>query len=253
MKLETEYIYELETELADLNENNLLKPQGYQKLFVQLGDMHLNNIDINVDSIIKYNLAWAFVSISIEIVKPVSGLVKLMGKTWHSHRRGPFFRREYLFTDSNGNILFKGCSFSVLLDMEKRTVYRKKDLPFYISPPINEFTIEAEANKKVDMDFIKVEDRKVYNSYIDCLGHVNNLKYSEFAYDTFTSYEIENLKNLNRMDIYFRSELRNGDILSIYKNKKNNIIFIRGDKGEKEDTSFDVVLSMGMTGRTPND
>lgn len=110
MILETEHIYELETELSDLNENNLLKPHGYQKLFIKLGDKHLSNIDINVDTTMENNLAWAFISISIEIIKPVEGIIKLIGKTWHSQRRGPFYRREYLFTNENGEVLIKGAS-----------------------------------------------------------------------------------------------------------------------------------------------
>ena len=71
MVLEKDRVYELRTELADLNENNLLKPNGYQKLFVQLGDMHLDKIEINVDTTMENNLAWAFISMSIEIVKPI--------------------------------------------------------------------------------------------------------------------------------------------------------------------------------------
>lgn len=243
MILETERIYELETELADLNENNLLKPHGYQKLFVKLGDKHLSNIDINVDTTMENNLAWAFISISVEIVKPVEGIIKLIGKTWHSQRKGPFYRREYLFTDENGEVLIKGASYSVLLDMEKRTIYRKKETPFYISEPIEDFTIEAKPNEKINLEFTKVDERMAYNSYIDCLGHVNNTRYGEFAYDVFTGKEVDNLKNLKRMDIYFRSELRKEDKFSIHKVYDGNSIYIRGENDTKEDTSFDIVFT----------
>lgn len=243
MILETDRIYDLESELSNLNENNLLKPHGYQKLFIQLGDMHLNNIDINVDTTMESNLAWVFTSISMEIVKPVEGIMKLKGRTWHSERKGPLFRREYLFTDENGEVMFKGASFSVLLDMEKRTIYRKKEVPFYISDPINKFTIEAKTNKKVDFDFIKVDERIAYNSYIDCLGHVNNCRYGEFAYDTFTDNEVDNLNNLKRIDIYFRSEIRKKDMFSIYKVYKDNTMYIRGENDTKGDTSFDITFA----------
>lgn len=242
MLLEREYTYELETEFSDLNENNLLKPHGYQKLFVKLGDMHLNNININIDTTMKSNLAWAFISISMEIVKPLEGMVKLRGKTWHSQRRGPFFRREYLFTDEKGETVFKGCSFSVLLDVNKRTVYRKKEIPFDFAGPIEEFTIEALANRRVDLELVKVEDRKVKNSYIDYLGHVNNLRYSEFAYDVFSQDQVGNLRNLKRMEIYFKSELRKGDEFSIHKLDGNNTINIRGENNTKGDSSFDIIF-----------
>ncbi|NLN14904.1 MAG: hypothetical protein GX185_04780 [Tissierellia bacterium] len=242
MVLETDFEYTLETELADLNEDNYLKPHGYQKLFVALGDMHLNNININVDTTMKYNLAWAFISISMEVVKPVEGIMKLKGKTWHSQRRGPFFRREYIFTDEEGQVYFKGASFSVLLDLEKRTIFREKEAPFYIYPPIEELLIDAKANRRIKKDFEEVQRRIAYNSYIDCLGHVNNCRYTEFAYDTFSQEEVRKLKDLKRMEIYFRSELRKGDEFSILKRVEDDNIFIRGDNHNKADTSFEIIF-----------
>lgn len=243
MILETDRIYELATELSDLNENNFLKPHGYQKLFITLGDAHLNNIEINVDTTMESNLAWAFISISLEIVKPIEGIMKVIGKTWHSERKGPYYRREYMFTDENGNVLVKGASYSILMDMEKRTVYRKKEAPFFISDPIDKLLINAKPNNKINLDFDKIDERIVYNSYIDCLGHVNNIRYSEFAYDTFSQEEVRNLHNLKRMDIYFKSELRKDDKFSIHKAYEDKNLYIRGENDSKEDKSFDIVFT----------
>lgn len=243
MLLETDCIYEFETEFEDFNENILLKPYGYQKLCAQLGDMHLSKIDMNVDTTMENNLAWALTTLSIEIVKPVEENITLSGKTWYSGRKGPLFRREYLFTDKKGDVLFKAFSFSVLLDMVKRTIYRKRELPFIMTEPIEDYTIEANANRKLDLDFIKVDERKAYNSYIDSLGHVNNCRYGEFAYDTFSEIEVDNLYKLNRMDIYFRSELIKDDTFSIYKVIDGNTMYIRGVNDTKEDTSFDIVFT----------
>lgn len=243
MVLEKDRVYELRTELADLNENNLLKPNGYQKLFVQLGDMHLDKIEINVDTTMENNLAWAFISMSIEIVKPIEGIVKLKGRTWHSQRKGPFYRREYLFTNEEGVVVAQGASFSVLLDMETRSVYRKKEAPFYISEPHEEFTIDAKRNKRVKLDYTKADERKVYNSYIDCLGHVNNTRYGEFAYDILRDEEIEKLNRLKRIDIYFRSELRKGDVFSMHKAYEGDILHIRGENESKKDVAFDITFT----------
>lgn len=243
MVLETNFIYELETEFEDLNGDLLLKPHGYQKLCAQLGDIHLNKIDMNVDTTMKNNLAWVLTSIAIEIIKPVEGNITLNGKTWYSGRRGPLFRREYVFTDENDEVLFKAASFSILLDMDKRSIYRKKELPFYMGDPIKEYAIDAKHNKKIDLEFTKLDERKAYNSLIDPLGHVNNCRYGEFAYDAFDDLEVENLDKVKRMDIYFRSEIRKDDIFSILKYKDKNTIAIRGKNNTKEDTSFDFIFT----------
>jgi hypothetical protein len=59
MIIEKDYIYEVETEVSDLNENNILKPYAYQSLFSQIVEKHLRKINLNVDITMKYNLAWA--------------------------------------------------------------------------------------------------------------------------------------------------------------------------------------------------
>lgn len=243
MNSEISYTYETEIEVAFFNENKIVKPYAYQNLFAQVADKHLNNYNLNVDTTMKYNLAWALVSLSVEIVNPITNCMDVYASTWHSAKVGPYFRREYLFKDKNGNTLFHGSSFSVLLDVVNRSVYRKKEYPFEIHEPIPEFTIDASPSFKTQLDYEKVDSRIVKNSYLDCLGHVNNCRYSEFAYDTFTDNEVQNLDKIKRIDIYFHSELRNKDNFSILKTYSDDKMFIRGENNTKGDKSFDIIFS----------
>lgn len=242
MNSEKDYVYEIETEVSDLNEHNILKPYAYQKIFAKIAEQHLNRINLNVDTTMKSNLAWALVSLSFELVKPVEGCTKMFANTWHAHQKGPYFRRELVFKNENDEVMFQGSTFSILLDVEKRTICRNKELPFSLPEPIEDFTIEAGPTFKTKMEFIKVDERKVYNSYIDCLGHVNNCRYGEFAYDAFTDEEREKLIELKRMDIYFLSELRSKDTFSILKAYEDNRMIIRGYNDTKADIAFDIIL-----------
>lgn len=244
--MEKDYIYEISSETSDLNQNNILKPYAYQKLLGQVVDWHLSKMKLNIGEVMKHSLAWAFVSLSIEIARPVEGIRKMHGQTWHSQRKGPFFRREFVFKDENGQSLFQGSSFSVLIDLDKRTIYRKRQLPFYVHEPEEDFAIEASPTVNIDLDFEKIDQRKVYNSYIDCLGHVNNICYGEFAYDALSQAECDNLHNLKRIDLYFKSELRNGDKFSILKAYDNNKIFVRGYNESKNEVTFDIVFGFNM-------
>lgn len=242
MKVEKDYIYEIENEVSDLNENMLLKPYAYQKMVAKVVEQHLNEYKVNVATTMKSNLAWALASLSFEIVKPVEGCMKMFANTWHSQRKGPYFRREIIFKNENDEVIFKGSTFSILLDIEKRTIYRKKKLPFFPFEPYEEFTIKADPTIKTKLKFVKVDERKVYNSYIDCIGHVNNCRYGEFAYDVFTDGEREDLIKLKRMNIYFSSELRSKDVFSILKAYDGGNIMVRGYNETKECIAFDIVL-----------
>lgn len=240
--MEKKYIYEINNEISDLNQNNILKPYGYQKLFSHVVDLHLNKTDLNMESIMKHNLAWAFVSLSIEIIKPIEGITGMYAQTWYSQRKGPFFRREFIFKSKDNQTFFHGSSFSVLIDIDKRTIYRKKELPFTVHKPDEDFTIEASPTFNINSEFEKENQRRIYNSHIDPLGHVNNVCYGKFAYDALSETECMNIHNLKRMDLYFRAELKNNDTFSILKAYQNDKIIIRGYNNAKSENSFDIIF-----------
>ena len=102
---EKDFVYEIEPDVSELNEYGYLKPYAYQNLFSAIAEKHLNRINLNVDTTMKYGLARVLISISLEIMKPVKGCIKLFAQTWHSQKKGPFFRRELVFKDENNNYL----------------------------------------------------------------------------------------------------------------------------------------------------
>ena len=190
-------------------------------------------------------MAWALISLQLEIKRPVCGCEALRAQTWHSATKGPYFRRELVFYGADGDVVFHGSTFSVLLDIEKRSILRPKNLPIPLPEPTSVFTIEAKPTRKLQTDFTLYDERKVYNSYIDMLGHVNNCRYGEFAYDTFTQEEKQQLSQLYRMEIYFESELRPQDTFAIYKAREDQSLIVRGHNQEKNDTSFDIIMTFG--------
>lgn len=235
--------YETETEVSMINENGVLKPHAYQVLFAQVAEQHLNAFHANASHTMAYGVAWALISMTIEIEKQVAGCQKLVAQTWHSQHKGPYWRRELVFRDQAGDVVFQGSTFSVLLDMEKRSVSRKRDIPFFTTPPTPVFTIDAKPTLKSHISYSPVEVRKVRNSHIDMLGHVNNCRYGEFAYDALSGQEREKLAEMRRMEIYFASELRRGDDFTIGKATQGDKLYIRGHNNMKENTSFDIILS----------
>jgi medium-chain acyl-[acyl-carrier-protein] hydrolase len=245
--VEKDHVYEVEIEVSDLDENSLLKPHAYQALFARLAEKHLNLLNLNVDMTLTHDLAWALVSMSLEFLRPVTSCMRLFATTWHSQRKGPYFRRELVFRNGDGEVMFHGSTFSVLLDLGTRSVYRKKELPFHVHDAIEEFTIGASPTVRNHSSYILSERRTVRNSHIDPLGHVNNCRYGEFAHDALTEQECANLCNLRRMDIHFVSELRKGDAFSIWKacevQDTCTRIMVRGRNDGTDAVSFDIMLT----------
>ena len=243
---ELEHVYEVDVEVSQLNENGHLKPHAYQFLIADIAGRHLNRFKINADDTIKYGLSWVLISQHVEIVRPVNGCETLYVQTWHTAIKGPYFRRDLIFRDKNGDVVFMGVTFSILLDVNKRSVARPKvldTLPLSLPDPNPEYLFEAKPTRKIQMEFESYETRNVRNSYLDILGHVNNCRYSEFAYDALTPDEVLRLGQLKHMEIYFESELRPRDSFTIGKAYEGNSIFFSGHNNDKNDTSFDVIMT----------
>lgn len=239
---EKDCVYEMDIYASYLNQNHDMKPHAYQALFEQMAERHLTDYNCNVNVTMEHGLAWALVSMTLEVINPIRDCIRLSGHTWYSKHQGPYFRRELIFQNEDGLVMFKGSTFSVLLDIEKRTVCRKKELPFEIHQPTEEFLVEASPNFKTNADFKTVQERHVLRSHIDCLGHVNNCRYGEYSYDAFSDEEMERLQQLKRLEIYFNSELRDGDTFAIEKAAQGEKLIFRGFNNTKEDVSFNMTL-----------
>lgn len=243
MKPENEYVYELLVTTSQLNQHHQLKPFAYQMFFEQMAEQHLSLMDVTIDGTMKYGMSWALISMSVDVVKPITSIMELYGNTWHSERRGPYFRRELIFKDKDGQEMFRGSTHSVLIDIEKRTVYRKKDLPFRITPPTGVVLMDAQPGFKMKADLKPVTERVAMASHIDPVGHVNNCRYGEFAYDLFDEEEQGMLNNLKKMDIHFISELRYGDRFTMKKAREGDQIFIQGYNNTKDNVSFNIIMT----------
>ena len=240
--IEKDNVYAVETEVADLNEKNILKPYAYQKYFAQVVERHLRQCGVNA-LMEKTPFVFILITMSFELKKPVKGCVEMYANTWYSQRTGPYFRREAVFRDGNGDILFQASSFSILFDAEKKAVYRGKGLPFELFPPDENLAIKASPVMRVKADFSTADTRRVQNSHIDRNGHVNNCRYGEFAYDVLTDDERNNLRNIRRIDINFASELKNGDAFSVQKACEGHRIFVRGCLENSDKKAFDLVFN----------
>lgn len=229
--------YTVSPEITELNAEGYLKPNGYQVLLNRIAEKHLNAVNLNEDTIMEKGFAWVLISMKIDIEKPISGCAPLICTTWHSQRKGPYFRREIQIKNSDGEIMVNCTTMSVLLDMSNRTIYRKKELPFQLCEETPVYITEASAAFREKLEYMPVETRRVRRSTIDCLGHVNNCRYGEYAYDALNNDEADMTK-IKSMEIYFISEMHIDDEFTVEKYTDGNNIYIQGSNKTKNDIAF---------------
>ena len=198
-----------------LNGSGVMKPYGYQALITEIAERHLRQFGIGVDDLLNRGMSWVLVSSSVEIKSPIRREMNLTARTWHSEQDRLTFRRELCFSDPEGTPLFNATTFSVLMDINERKIIRPDSIGFDIGQPYGVFVMEASPRLRFKGEMLPCDRRRIYNSCIDRLGHTNNCRYPEFAYDALTEVEAASLDRMKRMDVYFKNELKPGDYFTV--------------------------------------
>ena len=242
MNSESKFGYEFCLIGNDFSPDGRAKPCVYQNIIQNVAERHLLSLGLETDKLATQNLAFVLVGMTIEIINAPSVSDFITGKTWHSETKGPFFRREFSFFSSEGMPVFCGAGYSVLIDLTKRSVLRSFALPAVVSTGSGEFAVSNASPTIRDIsEYEFCETRKIYPSFLDILGHVNNTRYCDFAYDTLTPEE--NAKPLKRIEISFSGELTGSDSADIYKGYCGDKVYIKGIRHSDQKKSFSVIFS----------
>lgn len=248
---ELDVIHEIQLDASHFNANFNLKPQAYQMLYCDLVEKHLNLYNLGTDRTIEHGVAWVILSLTVDIKKPLQKTGILHAKTWKSGLKGPYFMRDFIFEDSDGTVYFQGTSFNILMNLNTRRVCRDKKLPYFSLGSYDFHVTQGFPTWKAAYgeEFLPTKNslhacilRKVENSFIDMLGHVNNMRYGEFIYDAMDNDQIRALSKLSRMEIYFGSELKADDTFTVAATEIGRVLYVCGENNAKTEPSFYAAL-----------
>ena len=238
---EKESVYKINVTMSDLDSKKYLKPSSYLRLINSIIEEHLITYGVDAFSIAKYNLGWVLISTSVNIIDPIKEPQTLYARTWHTESNKASFRRDGSFVNEKGEVVFEFATYTALLNLDTHTIFRKKELPFYLSPGTKEALFPASPSYKQKHDYIIVHDRKVFRSHLDCLGHVNNSNYGDFAYDALSEDEAK-LENISKIEIFFSAELQENESFRSIKAHNGNKTIVSAIK-ENEKHSYYAVFT----------
>ena len=217
---EKQFSYPLELGIAMFNGDGALKPDAYQALYMQAVEPHLMNIEMDEARIMRdFGVAWVLVSMAVEIRRSVRADDKLTARTWNTTEKTRLlFRRDVVVTDAQGETVFTVATFSALLDLNARRVCTDRELIAKFALPAGEKLMEASDRLRIKTPTeAPVEVLRVRPSWIDGVGHVNNFRYGEMAYDALTDRQRSAMGDLTRMELFFVSETHLGDEIALHR------------------------------------
>ena len=217
---EKQYSYPLELGVSMFSGRHALKVSAYQELYMQAVEPHLLNIGMDEAKLMaELDVAWVLIALTMEPKRPIRPGDRLHAKTWNSTEKARLlFRPALPLCDGNDEIVLTGATFSALLDLKTRRVCTDRELIARFNLPAGEMLVDASDRLRMKTPLTEpVEILTARPSWEDAVGHVNNFRYGEMVYDALSDAQRENMEHLARLELYFVSETKPGDQLTLHR------------------------------------
>lgn len=215
----------------DFDTHDQLKTRAVLELFQDIAGLHANKIGIGFKDSYDKGYYWVLVRNVIDIFKNPVPLTDAILITWPHEKGRADCNREYLLKDLDGNVIARGLSKWVIIDINTRRLCRTDKVTYGEGEIIKDNYYEDVQKVVIPNEgFMLAGTHKVSKNDLDHNCHMNNTRYADLVFDYLDEdYFIKN------MTIEYHHELKLGDILNIYILKSENEIYFKGEleTGEK--------------------
>lgn len=189
-----------------------------------------------IDKLMKNNSAWVFYKYDINMFKYPSYRDIISIKTEPIGFKKFYAFRKYYIRSEKGELLGEAVALFFMINLEKRR-------PMRIPPEYYElYSVESDLEKNIKMDdIIKVQEEDYFKEFntrysdIDSNGHVNNVKYIEWAIESVPLHIVKAYE-IKRMKVVFEKETTYGDSVhvaaTVIKEDEENVITVHSIKSK---------------------
>ena len=167
---------------------------------------HAHALGVSIDQLHPLHLTWVLVRLRIELIHHLAWQDQLQVQTWPSHQERLISQRDFLLSDGAGREVGRCVTSWVLMDIQRWRPQRLTSLPAPLPSPDRPRAL-ATMPLRIDppetlehTQIFQVGDRD-----LDRNGHVNNVRYVEWALETVPA-QVVNTCRLDSLDINFTGE-----------------------------------------------
>lgn len=203
--------------------------------FQEVASEHALKLGVGYQQLDEQQLFWVLSRLLLQIKKLPKWHEEMIIETWAKGTERLFALRDFVVRSAQGEILVQATSYWLMLDARSRRPVR----------PDSFFTRLKHEQHAVEAPIEKLESKKEALSHteiarytdLDHNRHVNNIRYvswmlNSFPLDFFSQHELKGLQ------INFQSELREGEVVEIYKHETQGEFMISGFRQGEEQASF---------------
>lgn len=209
-------------------------PSSILDLFQDVAGEHAKTLGVGYYDLLPENKCWMILRLRYEVVRQPKMFSSVIVRTWPVESKRIEFDRDYIISDTEGNLLIKGTTAWAILDVADRAkpqLVMAKDFDLGLDEYISERALEGKFERlapKFEADGVPFTTKSGYTD-IDTNGHVNNTKYANFILDAL---DLPAEKEISSFRIDFLKEIMSGSEINIHSHTENGTILCRGESGE---------------------
>ena len=176
---------------------------------------HAFKLGVSVDQLHEQRLTWVLTRLRVHIDAFPKWRDDVMVETWPSGVEGLFATRDFLLLDDAGRHLGRATSGWMMIDLERRRPVRMPEIITSIEPP-DRVRAVPELSSRLPEPASETETGPTSVRYgdLDVNGHVNNVRYMEWALDAM-DVEQRASSRLRELEIHFKAEAVLGDRVNV--------------------------------------
>lgn len=191
----------------------------------------------------RYHAFWMLSRIRYELKRPLLGGEMITVKTWHRGGKGAVMYREFdlkVGEESVGQAL----SIWVLADLDSHKLFRMAGVA-ELEASSGGSLCRGDALHKLRMPegLELAEERRLHYSETDINGHINNVRYADFACDALGLEKLGQGRFVSSLHLCYLAECLPGETLELHTGIDGQNCYISG-RGKEKKERFDALLTL---------
>ena len=208
----------------DVDMSSTLKPVSFPNYAQEAANIHADYIGVGFDSMQVTRKGWVLSRMHVVFHRLPKWRDNINVLSWHKGASGLLFLRDFeVFDNASREKLISATTSWLVIDIDTRRLSKFPELVDSDDKCIKEDAMTEQAPKismpkEVVPECVAVRD--VAYSDLDMMGHVNNVKYTEWAMNAI-ELDVTTTRHLKELVINFNSEVKPGDKVELYRYKDN--------------------------------
>jgi acyl-ACP thioesterase len=203
--------------------------------------LHARNLGASVETLQeKFGVAWILMRLKVDILRMPTWLENITVETW-PQKPAALYERDYLIKDETGEVLVRGSSVWVLMDLLTRSIRKETLFDYKGIPLLTERAFKDRLGKlRVDAALAPAIEKKIDYSDLDRNRHVNNTRYMDYAMDSIGT-DYLNTHEVKQIEVNYVNETRSGETIIVSKgssDSEDGVFYIEGTIAEDGRTAF---------------